>query len=368
MLSIATKMDGAPAVICWSKIEGYPDNSICLKSFVNGPKNALSSKEQIMERYGDRPGMYKKLMYCLQIAKSIPKGEAWQGDCLFTRDELGDETIDGVDSITFQPNTILYAVPKDSATAQKMLASKFGIVFHTVYKGTAGNFTQTFDPAIDQLKVPSYIYILNNVMDKEDMSNDQLKEVVAQIYDKKFKPMADKLKSEPDYDEICSNELFMEFWNTYENSALSDRQKSHIDEDNFVEDFEDYITVRNNKLRDQAVAKVKSDAAKARNADKFNSQLAAVKEILNKHVGVLTTMVKLLNIAVDIKYAIMDSYAKTRGLGMNTYVRSRSRGLVKTKPEGYAMSNGPDIVKLVDRTDFSSNNRSDDIIKGFEHD
>jgi hypothetical protein len=57
-------------------MEGYPDNSICLKSFVNGPKNAMSSIDEIEERYGDRPGMVLMLRYGLYLAQFIPEGEA----------------------------------------------------------------------------------------------------------------------------------------------------------------------------------------------------------------------------------------------------------------------------------------------------
>ena len=43
-LTLMSKIDGAPSVIMWHKIgNGYPDNSIALKSFVNGPKTALST-------------------------------------------------------------------------------------------------------------------------------------------------------------------------------------------------------------------------------------------------------------------------------------------------------------------------------------
>ena len=43
--------------------------------------------------------------------------------------------IDGVDYITFQPNTIVYAVPSDSKLASAMTSAQLGIVFHTSNSG-----------------------------------------------------------------------------------------------------------------------------------------------------------------------------------------------------------------------------------------
>ena len=38
-LNTTTKIDGSPAVFCFSSFEGYPDNSICLKTFVSNSNN-----------------------------------------------------------------------------------------------------------------------------------------------------------------------------------------------------------------------------------------------------------------------------------------------------------------------------------------
>ena len=48
---------------------------------------------------------------------------------------LSEETIDGTKYLTFQPNTIVYAVPTDSELGKIMKKSKIGIVFHTTYEG-----------------------------------------------------------------------------------------------------------------------------------------------------------------------------------------------------------------------------------------
>ena len=53
---------------------------------------------------------------------------------MFTND-LGKTKIDGVSYITFQPNTIVYAVPSDSDFAKVINKAKIGVVWHTTYTG-----------------------------------------------------------------------------------------------------------------------------------------------------------------------------------------------------------------------------------------
>jgi hypothetical protein len=54
---------------------------------------------------------------------------------MFAKGDIKKQTIDGGKYITFQPNTIVYAVPADSKLAAIMLAAQIGIVFHTSYTG-----------------------------------------------------------------------------------------------------------------------------------------------------------------------------------------------------------------------------------------
>ena len=53
---------------------------------------------------------------------------------LFTDDKY-EAVIGGDTCIAFQPNTIVYAVPKDTDIRRKIDEAKFGIVFHTQYSG-----------------------------------------------------------------------------------------------------------------------------------------------------------------------------------------------------------------------------------------
>jgi hypothetical protein len=54
---------------------------------------------------------------------------------MFTKGDIKKQVIDGTSYITFQPNTIVYAVPSGSKLAGAMLAAQLGVVFHTSYTG-----------------------------------------------------------------------------------------------------------------------------------------------------------------------------------------------------------------------------------------
>ena len=83
----------------------------------------------------------------------------FQGDLMYT-DDLETQTIDGVEYITFQPNTIVYAVPVSSDLGKTMLRSKVGIVWHTTYTGKKlQDMTASFGANISRLNKISSVWM-----------------------------------------------------------------------------------------------------------------------------------------------------------------------------------------------------------------
>jgi len=69
---------------------------------------------------------------------------------MFTNDDLKKETIDGQPYVTFQPNTIVYAVPYKSAGS--VLSAKMGVVWHTSYSGkTMEDMSAKFGVKLSQI-------------------------------------------------------------------------------------------------------------------------------------------------------------------------------------------------------------------------
>ena len=130
---VTVKWDGAPAVICGIN----PDNGrffVGTKSVFNkvGPK-IMYSEEDVDRIYP--PGqLAEKLKASYRYLSQLSIPNVIQGDLLFTDDKY-EAVIGGENCIAFQPNTIVYAVPKDSDIGEKIDQAKFGIVFHTSYSG-----------------------------------------------------------------------------------------------------------------------------------------------------------------------------------------------------------------------------------------
>ena len=139
-VNLTTKWDGAPAVFCGIN----PDNG---KFFVGtkGVFNAnpkLNYTDEDIDNNHPSEGLNAKLKIALRYLPKLGIKGVLQGDMMFARGDIQDKTIDGVDYITFQPNTIVYAVPADSKLAQSMRAAQMGIVFHTSYTGKTSSVTK----------------------------------------------------------------------------------------------------------------------------------------------------------------------------------------------------------------------------------
>jgi hypothetical protein len=130
--AVTVKFDGAPAVICGiDPTDG--EFFVAKKGIFN--KNPIVYKTQA-DIDADLSGeLHTKFSIILPELKKLGIKGIVQGDLMFTRDDLKTTEIDGQTYITFHPNTILYAVPKDSDLGKRISSAKVGIVFHTKYTG-----------------------------------------------------------------------------------------------------------------------------------------------------------------------------------------------------------------------------------------
>ena len=130
---ITVKWDGAPAIFAGTN----PENN---KFFVGTKgvfaKNAkLNYTPEDIDRNHPAEGLNRKLKIALKYLPELNIQGVIQGDMMYTQEDLQDENIDGDDYLIFKPNTIVYAIPKNSDLANQISASKMGIVFHTRYTG-----------------------------------------------------------------------------------------------------------------------------------------------------------------------------------------------------------------------------------------
>ena len=366
-LTLMSKIDGAPSVFMWHKLAGYPDNSIALKSFTSGPNTALSSDEQVDQRYGDRPDMAEKLKQCLKLAKYIPDGQAWQGDCLFTKNDLKEEEINGTGYITFHPNKIVYAFSEDNPGYNDVKNADLGIAFHTIYTiDKDGNKVQSFEVDNSDIKAPKNFYLLFHEMDTKDRKKDFNVDKFNQEFNE-LKSLEQELINDPNYEDLVTNKSFIDYWNTFENTELADKKQVNINAGTVIKDLTDYIKDKKEKEYDKKLSTLKSDQGREKAKEKYDRDLLELEDLIKNNKDTIINLVNTLNKAADIKMIMWNGLNKTKD-NFSTFYKSRTKGFVPANREGISMSDKDgNLVKIVDRSEFSSNNRNPDYLAGFEH-
>ena len=142
-VNVTTKWDGAPAIIAGID----PENGKFLvgtKSVFNvTPKMNYTSADVDKNHSGT---LADKLKTALKYLPKLGIKTVLQGDMMFTTQDVKAKKIDGESYVTFQPNTILYAVPIDSTEGKKIQSAMMGIVWHTEYTGDKlSNMTASFN-------------------------------------------------------------------------------------------------------------------------------------------------------------------------------------------------------------------------------
>ena len=131
-VTVTTKWDGAPAVVC-----GIDPES---KQFFVGTKSVFNKKEpkinfteeDIDKNHGEIPDLAEKLKYCLKYFPELNIRGVIQGDLLFTDKDVATKNIDGDRYYTATPNTLTYAWPADSDLGKAVHTAKIGAVFHKI--------------------------------------------------------------------------------------------------------------------------------------------------------------------------------------------------------------------------------------------
>ncbi|HIO43601.1 MAG TPA: hypothetical protein EYN33_06250, partial [Gammaproteobacteria bacterium] len=175
-VNIQAKVDGAPAIIAGIN----PENG---KFFV-GSKSLFNKTPKINYTNADvdrnhKGGLADKLKVALKEFPKMKLKGIYQGDFMFTPEDLKKETIDGEKYITFTPNTITYAVPHDSDLAKTILKSKAGVIWHTTYTGdTIANLSAQFNININSFKKQSSVWFTDtNFVDASGTATMTLSEM-----------------------------------------------------------------------------------------------------------------------------------------------------------------------------------------------
>ena len=351
-INMTVKWDGAPAI--FAGIDPSDGKFfVAKKSVFNvNPKLYKSLKEIDDDLSGTLNSKFKVALS--EFSKLGIQG-VLQGDLMFTNDDVETTKIDGVSYYTFQPNTIVYAVPVDSDMGNKVKKAKIGIVWHTTYTGKElQSMKASFGANISGLKKPSSIWMddatYKDVSGKATMTEKETQKVTAALsstgstFNKINSPMLKKFLNLQD---SMTGAIAGASLKTYNNSKV--RAGETIK--NPKQHAQGYVKWVEMSIQKQ-IDKAKSDKGKEKYT---NIQKEYMREV-NKHVNNLTQIITFQNYLVDAKSQIVNKLNSVKGL-TDTFIKT-ANGFKVTNPEGYVaidrVSGG--AVKLVDRMEFSFNN------------
>ncbi len=350
-VNMTVKWDGAPAIFCG--IDPSDNKFFVAKKSVFNVNPKLYKTEQEID--DDLSGaLNEKFKVALSELSKLGIEGVLQGDLMFT-DDLEDTTIDGINYHTFQPNTIVYAVPVKSDLGKRMKKAKIGVVFHTTYNGKSlPDMKASFGADISKLKTPSSVWMddatYKDVSGEATFTQKETEAVTAILSQtgKTFNKInGPKLRKFLSLQGNMTGVLAGASLKTYNNSKVRVGEKI-TNPTAHAKGYEKWVFDSIQKQIDKA----KSDKGKAKY---LNIQKEYVREV-KKHTTNLVQLITFQNLLVDAKMQIVKKLNSVKGL-TDTFIRTPN-GYKVTNPEGYVaidrVSGG--AVKLVDRLEFSFNN------------
>ena len=350
-INMTVKWDGAPAI--FAGIDPSDGKFfVAKKSVFNvSPKLYKTDAEIDEDLSGDLNAKFKVAL--AEFSKLGITGVI-QGDLMYT-DDLSKETIEGVSYYTFQPNTIVYAVPVDSDLGKIMSTAKIGVVWHTTYSGsTLPDMKASFGVDISKLSKPSTVWMddatYKDVSGRATFTQKET-EAVTKILSNTGRTFqrinAPLLRQFLKLQDSLTGVLVGASLKTYNNSKV--RAGEIIK--NPKQHAAGYVKWVENSIQKQ-IDKVKSDKGK----EKYTNMQKEYVRDFKKHVNNLTQIITFQNLLVDAKMQIVKKLNSVKGL-TDTFIRTPN-GYKVTNPEGYVAIDrvGGKAVKLVDRMEFSFNN------------
>ena len=342
---VTVKWDGAPAIICGVN----PDNGrffVGTKSVFNKVNPKISYSEDDVERMYPPGQLAEKLKDAYKYLSTLSIPNVVQGDLLFTDDKY-EANIGGETCIAFQPNTIVYAVPKDSDIGKKIEDAKFGIVFHTQYSGRT---LDTMSASFGNINIQGNTNVFVTSSDFKNASGEanmslQEKTTYMNLVNKtegslkQASRFLDMMKTN-NMNKFTLNIMFKTFFNTYVRQG-----KTLIGARNTARDFAQYFS---NAL-DKEIATKKMKTTKDKYLELKNKGL---KFISDNQQAIYMTVASYMNLQAAKNFMIR-KLQKVNTFG--TFLRTPD-GYRVTAPEGFVAIRSGQALKLVDRLEFSRAN------------
>ena len=349
-MKVTTKWDGAPAIICGidptTNMFFVGNKSVFAKT---SPKVCYNF--DIIDHYYPTSGLNYVLKECLTYFMKLGIQGVIQGDLLFTDNTKKVTTVNGKQSVVFQPNTITYAIPLDTDLGKRVNASKIGIVFHTHYTGSSlPEMSAGFGVDVSPYQGNSEIAVFSSdFVDASGSANFTTQEL------QKFKSSVNQaegslrqaskfLDAMKGTDRFAFNTVFKQFFNTYIRGGKSIPSTNKV-----VSDFAIYYTT----LLDKEINAKKSAAGKKKWEDVKTNGL---KFIAANQRSIYMTVASYKNLTAA-KLMIVRKLERVKTIG--TFLKD-GNGYKVTAPEGFVAIKSGQATKLVDRLEFSVANFTTD--------
>ena len=357
-VDVTVKWDGAPAVFAGVD-PGDGKFFVAKKGIFNANPKIYKSHEDIKaDTSGD---LSKKLILAFDELSKLGITNVIQGDFMYDQSDLKSETIDGQKMTVFHPNTIAYAIPKGTTLEKEISSAKIGIVWHTSYSGATfetmkAEFGREIVPKLKKSKTvwmqDATLPDLSGTATLTSKETDELNSNLSNA-GKIFKKIAATTLKE-----IEQNKELNMIINVYNNRKVRDGQR--------VADTKKHATGLIMFVRDRYAKEIDKRSSQKGKDVQIKKRDELLKFFDKKNLKNLQLIFELQNFVINSKLIIINKLNKLSKIG--TFVKTKS-GFKVTNPEGFVaidrMEGG--AVKLVDRMEFSTNNFSKDIIKGWDN-
>ena len=345
-VNVTTKWDGAPAIFCGIN----PENGkffVGTKSVFN--KNAkLNYTDEDIDNNHPSGGLNQKLKVALAYLPKLGIKGVLQGDMMFTKGDIDKQVIEGHSYITFQPNTIVYAVPTETKLARTMLDAQIGVVFHTSYTGQKmEDMKASFNIDIGRLTPTKDVWFRDasfvDTSGSATFTEEETKKITYILSEagKTFQQI-----NSLTLNRISVNDMILTYIKTFNNAKVREGQK--------IKDTRQHTI----DLIHWVEAKLNKDIADAKKEETKKKRITIKTDImrfLRSSAAQLKFIFDLMNLIVDAKIMIVRKLETIKSIG--TFVRTDD-GFRITAPEGFVAVDRlkGNAVKLVDRLEFSQAN------------
>ena len=350
---LSTKWDGAPAVFCGQDPRDGEFFVAKKGVFAKSPKVYKTDEEIDADMSGD---LATKMKLALKHLPELGIKGVIQGDFLFGGGDVETKTIDGQKYTTFHPNTIIYAIPYDQAA--EVRKSKMGVVWHTTYKGKDfESMKASYGVDVSKFKNSKNVWSQDAMLrdvSGATMSKQETKDV------NKYLSISGTI-----FQKIAGSTLRQLESNKDLATQIEQYGNKFVRQGQIIPDSKRHVKGLIKWIREKYQKEIDSKKSAKGKANWEAKQKDILSFFSEKNQKNLVMMFDLQKNMVFAKLKLINKLNSISNI--DAFVQTK-QGYKVTGAEGFVAIDelGGDAVKLVDRLEFSYNNFSPDVLKGWD--